>query len=230
MKCFSPKIHYEYKRSNLRREFFEIGEKNMKKFVGLLVVVLALSIVSFGQMKPAGEKKEEKKAEETKPVVVTPLTLPDGYEAGEVTGNLSNGTKLSSLRWAERSSVACFPGTRFEMFNGNHVLYRMELPAASRMTITLTPKDNKTINLYALRQGMRSQQNPPDITSAISCEAKYPIYANISKTKRVTNKDDGVRRIEYISVNSPYSILIGIAGAEGLTEGDFTLKVEIKSR
>jgi hypothetical protein len=147
-----------------------------------------------------------------------------------VKGNLKDGVKLQSLRWAESSSVACFPGTRFEMFNGNHVFYRMTMPAASTMTITVTPKDGKVINLYALRQGMRGQQNPPNITSAISCEAKYPIYANVSKTRRVTNKDDGIRKVEYISVRSPYSILIGVAGAEGLAEGDFTLKVEIKPR
>ena len=202
----------------------------MRSLVSLLAVILALSIFSFGQMKPVGEKVDKKSAEKLKPVKVIPLTLPEGYNAGEVTGNLKDGGKLSSLRWAERSSVACFPGTRFEMFNGNHVLYRMTMPAAARMTITVTPKDGKKINLYALRQGMRRQQNPPNITSAISCEASYPIYANVSKTRRVTNKDDGTRKVEYISVNSPYSILIGVAGAEGLTEGDFTLKVEMAAR
>lgn len=202
----------------------------MRSVVSLLAVILALSIFSFGQMKPVGEKVDKKSAEKLKPVKVIPLTLPEGYNAGEVTGNLKDGGKLSSLRWAERSSVACFPGTRFEMFNGNHVLYRITMPAAARMTITVTPKSGKRINLYALRQGMRRQQNPPNITSAISCEASYPIYANVSKTRRVTNKDDGTRKVEYISVNSPYSILIGVAGAEGLTEGDFTLKVEMAAR
>ncbi len=200
------------------------------RIIGLLTIIFALSIVSFGQMTPAGDKKEKKTEEETKPVTVMSLTLPEDYNAGEVTGNLKDGGKLSSLRWAEQSNVACFPGTRFEMFNGNHVFYRITLPAASSMTITVTPKDGKAINLYALRQGMKQQQTPPDISSAISCEASYPIYANVSKTKRVTNKDDGTRKVEYISVNSPYSILIGVAGAEGLTEGDFTLKVEINPR
>ena len=202
----------------------------MKSAINLLIFMLAFSVFSFGQMTPVGEKTRTKTAEEQKPVKVIPLTLPEGYSAGEVTGNLKDGTKLSSLRWAESSSVACFPGTRFEMFNGNHVFYRMEMPAASAMTIMVVPKSGKKINLYALRQGMRQQQTPPDVTSAISCEASYPIYANVSKTKRVTNKDDGTRKVEYISVNSPYSILIGVAGAEGLTEGDFSLKVEIKAR
>lgn len=202
----------------------------MRSAVCLFIITLGLSLVSYGQMTPAGEKKKEEGEEKTEPVKVTPLTLPEGYEAGEVTGDLAKGQKLSSLRWAEKSSVACFPGTRFEQFDGRHVLYRMTLPAASKMTITLTPKDGKAINLYALRQGMRSQQNPPDISSAISCEARYPIYANLPSGRRATSEDDGIRKIEYISVRSPYSILIGVAGAEGLEEGEFTLKVEITSR
>lgn len=204
---------------------------DMKKVVSLLVVIFALGSIAFGQMTPVGPKKTVRKAEDYKPVKVKPLSLPAGYNAGQVTGNLKDGTKLKSLRWAENSSVACFPGTRFEMFNGNHVFYRIAMPAASSMKITVVPKNGKAINLYALRQSARGNQPvPPNVSRAISCEASYPIYANVSKTRRVRNKDDGTRKVEYISVGSPYSILIGVAGAEGLTAGDFTLKVEIKSR
>lgn len=202
----------------------------MKKTISIAIITLTLSILAFGQMTPVGEKSKKTEPVEQKPVTVKPLELPEGYDAGEVTGNLKDGVKLSSLRWAESSSVACFPGTRFEMFNGNTVFYRIELPAASAMKITVKPKDGKAINLYALRQSMRQQQVPPDVTSAISCEASYPIYANLPTGRRVTNKDDGTRKVEYISVNSAYSILIGVAGANGLTEGDFTLGIEIKPR
>lgn len=203
----------------------------MRSAVSLLTLIFILSGFTFAQeMKAVGPKAVKKVTEKQKPIKVKPLKLPAGYNAGEVVGNIKDGTKLSSLRWAERSSVACFPGTRFEMFTGNHVFYRITLPAASAMKITVTPANGKKINLYALRQGMRRQAIPPNVTSAISCEASYPIYANVSKTRRVRNKDDGTRKVEYISVRSPYSILIGVAGAEGLTEGDFKLKIEIKSR
>ena len=160
---------------------------------------------------------------------VTPLTLPANSNSGQIEGNIKAG-KTIPLTWAERSSVACFPGTRFEMFNGNHVLYRVAMPAASRLTIALIPKDGKLINLYALRQGANEAAAPPAISSAISCEAKYPIYANVGGGRRVTNKDDRTRKIEFISVGSPYSILIGVAGANGLTEGDFTLGVKVEGR
>ncbi len=160
---------------------------------------------------------------------VTPLKLPANANSGQIDGDIKDG-KTIALGWAERSSVACFPGTRFEMFNGNHVFYRIPMPAGSRITITLTPKDGAAVNLYALRQGAAETAAPPNISSAISCEAKYPIYANLGGGRTVSNKDDGTRKIEFISVGSPYSILIGVAGAKGLTEGSFSLGVKIEAR
>jgi len=191
----------------------------MKFSINIILTIAILAVTAFSQ-------------NDSKTVKVTPLTLPANSTVGEITGNIKNGQILSSLRWAEQSNVACFPGTRFEMFDGNHVFYRITLPAASAMTITVTPKDNAQISLYALRQGssVADQTVPPNVKSAISCEASYPIYANLPSGKTVKNKDDGTRKVEYISVGSPYSILIGIAGAKGATEGEFTLKVEIKNR
>lgn len=163
-------------------------------------------------------------------VKVRTIKMPDNSTAGAITGNLKEGKKLSTLRWAENSAVACFPGTRFEQFDGNHVFYRVFLPAASAMKITLFPKDGKSINIYALRQSTQGAQPvPPNITKAISCEASYPIYANLPGGKRVENEDIK-RSVEYISVTSPFNVLIGVAGAQGLTEGEFNLLIEIKPR
>ncbi len=160
---------------------------------------------------------------------VTPLKMPAGSNSGQIEGDIKAGGTME-LRWAERSSVACFPGTRFEMFNGNHVLYRVTMPARSRLTIGLVPKNGAAINLYALRQGAAETAAPPNITSAISCEASYPIYANLPTGRTVRNADDGSRKIEFISVGSPYSILIGVAGAKGLKEGGYTLGIKIEGR
>ncbi|HMS39444.1 MAG TPA: hypothetical protein PKE69_04405 [Pyrinomonadaceae bacterium] len=190
----------------------------MKSTIKIFIFITVLATTIFSQT--TNEKS----------VKVTPLTLPANSTIGEVTGNIKDGQILSSLRWAEQSNVACFPGTRFEMFNGNHVFYRITLPAASAMTVTVTPKNNAQISLYALRQGSSAndQTVPPNVKSAISCEASYPIYANLGGGRTVKNKDAGTRKIEYISVGSAYSILIGVAGAKGATEGEFVLKVEIK--
>ncbi|NET35130.1 MAG: hypothetical protein F6K19_24405 [Cyanothece sp. SIO1E1] len=141
-------------------------------------------------------------------------------------GALDQGQTMP-LRWAENSSVACFPGTRFVEFQGNHVLYRMQMPAYSDLKITVQPKDPKhRINIYALRLGVNNMDTPPNISRAISCEAGYPIYAGQPNL----NAPAEAQSVSYISVARPYSILIGVAGAKGVLEGAYELKVELKER
>ena len=150
----------------------------------------------------------------------------DSNSKVQVNGNLKNGCTMP-LRWAENSSVACFPGTRFNEFLGNHILYSIELPAASKMKITVTPKSKKKrINLYALRLGANNSDSPPNISRAISCEASYPIYAG----KPNLRKPSKPQSVEYISIRKPYTIVIGVAGAKGVVEGDFDLEIEISQR
>lgn len=163
-------------------------------------------------------------------VKVTPLNLPEGSNVGEITGNINAGQKIP-MKWAESSSVALVPGTRFEQFDGNQVFYRINMPAASTIKIKMKPQEGKKINLYALRQSLQGQQQvPPNVTSAISSEASYPIYANLGGGRRVQNKDKPYREVEFDSVNRGYSILIGVAGAEGETEGEFLMRIEISPR
>ncbi len=143
-----------------------------------------------------------------------------------ITGNLEAG-KTMPLRWAESSQVACFPGTRFVEFQGNHVLYRMVMPPYSELKITVTPKDRKNrTNIYALRLGANNYDLPPNIVRAISCEAGYPLYAG-NPNLRAPAKPQSV---EYISVNKPYNIVIGVAGAKDVLSGEYELKIELKSR
>ncbi len=169
-------------------------------------------------------------AEDGAGVTVTPLQLPAGSNTGTITGNINTGVKIP-MRWAENSSVALVPGTRFEQFDGNQVFYRIEMPASSVIKLKMTPAKGKKINLYALRQGVNPpHQVPPNVTSAISSEASYPIYANMGGGRKVSNKDKGYREVEFMSVNNPYSILIGVSGAEGETEGEFQLNIEVVSR
>lgn len=185
----------------------------MRKFLTLIATLCLLSSAA-----PAQQLK------------VTPLQLPTGSKVGEIKGNIKDGATIS-MGWAESSSVALVPATRFEQFNGNQLLYRIALPAASVIKVRLTPAKGKKINLYGLRQSANGQQQiPPNVTSAISSEASYPIYANTGGGRRVSNPDKGYREIEFMSVNRPYSILLGVSGAEGETEGDFTLRITINGR
>ncbi len=143
-----------------------------------------------------------------------------------VTGNLDRGAPMP-LRWAESSQVACFPGTRFNEFQGNHVLYRMVMPPYSELKITVTPKDKKKrTNVYALRLGENNYDLPPNIVRAISCEAAYPIYAGTPNYRAPAKP----KSVEYISINKGYNIVIGVAGAERVIAGEYELKIEIQSR
>lgn len=163
-------------------------------------------------------------------MTVTTLNLPEGSNVGEVNGNIAKGWTIP-MKWAESSSVALVPATRFEQFDGKQVFYRITMPAAAKINIKMRPQEGKKINLYALRQSVQGdQQVPPNVTSAISSEASYPIYANLGGGKRVQNEDKGYREVEFISVNRPYSILIGVSGAEGETEGEFLLRIEMSAR
>ncbi len=155
---------------------------------------------------------------------VVDLTTENGLAV--VKGNLDEG-KPMPLEWAAQSNVACFPATRFFEYQGNHLLYRVQMPAAAKIVVTVKPKNKKTrVNLYALRLGANNYDNPPDIARSISCEASYPIYAGKPNLRAPATE----KSIEYISIRKPYNILIGVAGAGGITEGDFELEVKIFAR
>ncbi len=140
-----------------------------------------------------------------------------------LTGNLETG-KTMPLEWAGSSSVACFPATRFREYTGNHLLYRIQMPPKAKIKVSVTPKNKKhRINLYALRLGENNYDTPPEIFKAISCEASYPIYAGKPNFKAPSKEQS----IELVSIKKSYNILIGVAGAEGVTAGDFDLKIEI---
>lgn len=142
-----------------------------------------------------------------------------------IEGNLSSGNPMSDLSWATRSSVACFPATQNAKFTGNHVLYSMELPPKSELKITVVPDNtNDNFSLYAYQIGATNFSTVPDLTSCVSCEADYKWdYPKRGKTQ------DHTRVVELNSINNPYNVVIGVAGAEGLTTGGYTLKIELIS-
>jgi len=139
--------------------------------------------------------------------------------------DLSEGQTIP-LAWASSSQVACFPATRFNEYKGNHVFYRVDLPAQSQITITVDPKNNKRINLYALRMGVDDRMTPPEIQVVGSCEASYPIYAGTPNYQERAK----AQSVEFMSIRNPYSILIGVAGAENVLSGAYDLNIEITSR
>jgi hypothetical protein len=137
-------------------------------------------------------------------------------------GNLADGVKIHDLSWASNSSVACFPGTQNSKFTGNHIIYITEIPANSVMDITVVP-DDKTANMsiYTYMVGLNNTAMVPNLTSCITCEAEFKWdYPKYGKTQ------DHTRTVSLNSDHSAYRVVIGVAGAEGLTTGTFVLKIK----
>lgn len=139
-----------------------------------------------------------------------------------VQGNLNEGDTMDSLRWAERSSVACFPGTRADSFQGNHVLYGTSIPEYSEMTITVRPEAGVDVNLYAYMIGKDEYDRlPPELPYALSCEASYNFG-------RANPGDPQV--VELNATTNSYNVVIGVAGPEGAQVGGYSLEIALKSR
>ncbi len=145
-----------------------------------------------------------------------------------IKGNLSNGFQMKTLAWAWNSAVACFPETQKRKFTGNHVLYAAELSAYSEMEITVIPADkNANFSLYAYEVGQIEKGNiVPNLNSCIRCEADHKW--DYKKRGQTQNHTRTVRDI--LAINRPYQVVIGVAGAEGLQEGGYTLQISLKSR
>ena len=145
-----------------------------------------------------------------------------------VEGDLSQGAVLETLRWAWNSSVACFTEIQAHKFSGNHVLYVVTLPKYSEMEVMVTPKDKEAnLSLYAYQIGQLSQDNlVPNLSSCIRCEADYKWdYKYKGKTQ------DHTRTVKnLVAINNPYQVVIGVVGANDLTEGDFVLQVTLKTK
>ena len=175
----------------------------MKNLTILFCVLLFTSFVQKEQLEPI--KIEPKKG-----------------EVFRIEGNLSQGELMPDLSWAWNSSVACFPATQSHKFTGNHVLYEFMLPAYSEVEITVIPANRKdNFSLYAYEIGATRESIVPDLPSCVRCEADYKWdRPHRGKTQNHTRT---VRNI--LALRNPYKVIVGVAGADGLTEGDYTLEI-----
>ncbi|MCH2020977.1 MAG: hypothetical protein MK207_00750 [Saprospiraceae bacterium] len=137
-------------------------------------------------------------------------------------GSLKDGVQIHDLTWASSSSNACFPGTQNSKYSGNHIIYITEIPAYSKMDITVAPNDqNANMSVYAFMNSLNSDAMVPNLSSCISCEADHKWdYPKKGQTQNHT------RTISLNSTNRPYRVVIGVAGADSLVEGDFIVKIK----
>ena len=146
----------------------------------------------------------------------------------EVKGNLSEGIAMPDLSWAWNSSVACFPATEQDHFQGQHVLYMVDVPRYSELTITVIPADKQAdYSLYAYQAGEIGSNNlVPQLSSCIRCEAAHkwdrPVRGRTQDHTRTVH--------DILAINNPYQAVIAVVGPKGLMEGEFSLQIEMKSR
>lgn len=141
-----------------------------------------------------------------------------------VEGSLKDGIKLGDLSWAWNSSNACFPATQQAKFTGNHVFLVAKLPSRSIMTVTVVPKKSGVnLSLYGYQIAEGQTTLPEALHSCVTCEADHKWdYPKRGKTQ------GDERTMTFNATTNSYNVVIGVTGANGLTEGDFTLSISLK--
>jgi len=153
--------------------------------------------------------------------------IPEPNKDVSYAGNLNQGEKINDLSWAWSSQNTCFPETQKQKFTGNHVFFTGIIPTYSELTITVIPKDPKAnFSIYAYQVNEYKMPIVPDLRSCISCEADH----KWDRKKRGRTQDHTRTVSGLNALSNSYRVIIGVTGAEGLEEGEFTLVISTKSR
>jgi hypothetical protein len=148
----------------------------------------------------------------------------EANKTATIEGSLKDGAKLTDLSWAWNSSNACFPATQKDKFTGNYVFFTAELPPRSIMIVTVKPKKSGVnLSLYGYQIAPAKTILPEDLQSCVACEADH----KWDYPKRGRAQGDE-RTITFNATTNSYRIMIGVADADGLGEGDFTLSITLK--
>jgi len=154
------------------------------------------------------------------PIAVT--LEPEGITT--VTGNLNEGHVMEDLSWAWNSANACFPATQQQKFNGNHVLYSTVLPSYSEMEVKVIPTDpSQNFSIYAYEIGLDNDAVVPNLPSCIRCEVDHKWDG---KWKGRTQDHTRTAK-NLVAISNSYRVVVGVAGAEGLAEGAYTLEFNL---
>lgn len=146
-------------------------------------------------------------------------------ETVSVDGDLSSGKPIDDLSWAWSSSNACFPGTQYAKFDGNHVFFATVIPTRSIMTIKVVPEDkNANFSLYAYSIGMSDFYIVPELPRCVTCEADHK-WDRPWKGKT----QDHTRWVELYAIGNPFNVVIGVTSPKGAAAGKFKLEISVKS-
>ncbi|MFK7921651.1 MAG: hypothetical protein AB8H47_06820 [Bacteroidia bacterium] len=145
-------------------------------------------------------------------------------ESSTLDDNISDGIVLPDLDWAALSNVACFPGTRFVEFGGKQKFYTVNIPQGSELIVTVTPTGSKErINLFGYIDFNGSNLLP--LTSVLSCEAGYEIYAG---NPDLTQPGEPQSISFAQAVNRGFTCFVAVSGADGVESGDYSLEFKLE--
>lgn len=138
-------------------------------------------------------------------------------EDGGVYGHDLSEGEVVDLDWADDSSYACWPGTENTNFSGSHVFFGMVQPPDTYLTVVAVPEPGLDVSLYLMQLADGERWVPPSDSSPLACEAGFD--------QQNDNNPGEVEYIETLGYPSNVNVLIGVAGANGVTEGAFELEV-----
>lgn len=144
-----------------------------------------------------------------------------------VSGNLNEGHSMDDLSWAWDSSNACFPATQKQKFTGSHVLYTTIIPKYTEMEVKVIPRDpTQNFSIYAYEVGVTNESVVPDLPSCIRCEVDH----KWDRPHRGKTQDHTRTAKNLIALSNSYRVVVGVVGAEGLSDGAYDLEFIVNSR
>jgi CelD/BcsL family acetyltransferase involved in cellulose biosynthesis len=131
-------------------------------------------------------------------------------------GDLSRG-EVIDLDFAHESTMACWTATEDQNFSGPHQFFALTMAANRTLTVDLDSQPGVDANLYVIQVGTTIFTLPPDLMTAVTCEAAYPMSTD--------SNPGAVDSAVVTTFNNPYNVIVGVAGAQGHESGGFVLDV-----
>lgn len=141
--------------------------------------------------------------------------VPDRDPDETWSADLSSGVEID-LDWAT-GGMGCWPGTENVNFDGSHVHDERSQAEDTDAWVRAVPETGVDISLYLIKAGTQSTDYPPDLNSSVSCDTSYD---------RENDGNPGVSEAaKALGGNNPYRLVIGVAGANGTTDGSFEVQL-----
>ncbi|MGI9055982.1 MAG: hypothetical protein ACR2F2_09300, partial [Pyrinomonadaceae bacterium] len=81
--------------------------------------------------------------------------------------------------------------------------------------------DGTNLSIYGYQIGVEKVILPEDLQYCVTCEADHE-----RQYLRRGEVRTGTRTMRFNAIGNSYKVIIGVAGANNLTEGDFTLEIK----